>query len=812
MMEQRILHMIGNSHLDPVWLWQWQEGFQETKATFRSVLDRMKETDEFLYTSSSAAMYEWIENNDKEMFQEIKERIQEGRWEIVGGWWVQPDCNIPSGEAFARQGLYGQRYFMEKFGVIAKTAYNVDSFGHSGSLPQILKKSGMDYYVMMRPMSHEKGLPACLFQWESDDGSRVLTFRILYEYLSWGKKLDYHIDRCGQEINSNLPEIMCFYGVGNHGGGPTKENIESIKRNAEEKSDYMVIFSTPNRYFNSVSKNQSIYSVVHGELLHHAAGCYAAHSIVKKLNRIAENRLIAAEMFSTLADIYSSQKYPDNFNRAWKNVLFNQFHDILAGTSIETAYEDSRNSQGEAIHIADTNMNYAVQSISWKIGIKQDEDMKPLVVFNPHGIAVETNIEVELYGNKETGYTLLDSKDQVINYQIIDSLTNCNGRCRVSFVADLPALGYQTFRLYKKSAIMEKKISATDTRMENNRFILEFDEDTGYISKYYDKVNHVDILSAKGAVPIVIEDKSDTWSHDVTRFDKQIGTFKAESIRLVECGPVKATIKVISTYGNSRLIQCFSMYADLDKIDVNVKIIWNDMQKMLKLAFPVNTMFNKYCYETAFGYVERGNTGEEYPGQEWFDATGVTAPQGFIYGLGIMNDSKYSYSINVNTMMLTLLRSPVYAHHMPKELEEGMDYSVIDQGVQEMKYSLYPHKGKWEESQLEAYSHLLNRPPVTIIETFHDGPFPQENSFIEISEKNIVLTAMKKAEASEDIILRLYEAHKIKTDVKIILNLLDREFSLTFTPNEIKTILVPRDKEKPIREVNLLEFDSSGTN
>jgi len=345
-MEQRVLHMIGNSHLDPVWLWQWQEGFQETKATFRSVLDRMKETEEFMFTSSSAAMYEWIENNDAEMFDEIKERIKEGRWEIVGGWWIQPDCNIPSGESFARQGLYGQRYFKEKFGVMAKTAYNVDSFGHSGSLPQIIKKSGMDYYVMMRPMSHEKGLPSCLFQWESDDGSRILTFRILYEYLSWGKELDYHIERCGEEINSNLTEIMCFYGVGNHGGGPTKENIESIKQNAESRTKYDVIFSTPNQYFESVSNSTAKYPVVHGELLHHSAGCYSANSEIKKLNRIAENRLIAAEIFSSVADSYSGQKYPDNFNKAWKNVLFNQFHDILAGTSIETAYEDAKYSQG----------------------------------------------------------------------------------------------------------------------------------------------------------------------------------------------------------------------------------------------------------------------------------------------------------------------------------------------------------------------------------------------------------------------------------------------------------------------------------
>jgi len=807
-MEQRVLHMIGNSHLDPVWLWQWQEGFQETKATFRSVLDRMKETEEFMFTSSSAAMYEWIENNDAEMFDEIKERIKEGRWEIVGGWWIQPDCNIPSGESFARQGLYGQRYFKEKFGVMAKTAYNVDSFGHSGSLPQIIKKSGMDYYVMMRPMSHEKGLPSCLFQWESDDGSRILTFRILYEYLSWGKELDYHIERCGEEINSNLTEIMCFYGVGNHGGGPTKENIESIKQNAESRTKYDVIFSTPNQYFESVSNSTAKYPVVHGELLHHSAGCYSANSEIKKLNRIAENRLIAAEIFSSVADSYSGQKYPDNFSKAWKNVLFNQFHDILAGTSIETAYEDAKYSQGGAIHTADCNLNYALQSISWKIGIPYEDNMKPIIVFNSHGFPVTSNIEVEMYGDKNTDYTLIDIDNNVIKHQIVSSLTQCNGRCRLSFTVLLPALGYTTFKLYKnRKNVLDTQIVATDTRLENKRFVLEFDKETGYITKYFDKINHYEILSGDGAVPVIIEDKSDTWSHDVTKFDKQIGKFKAISVRLVESGPVKATIKVISNYQTSKLIQSFTMYADLDKIDVHVKIIWNERLTMLKLAFPVNTIFNKYCYESAYGYVERGNTGEEYPGQGWFDATGTTGSQGFLYGLGIMNDSKYSYSINVNTMMLTLLRSPAFAHHVPKELDENEDYSIIDQGVQVLEYSLYPHKGKWEASDLEAYSHILNQPPISIIETYHEGTLPQKNCFVEISEKNIILSALKKAEDSEDLILRLYEAHKIKTDVVVKVNLLNREISLSFSPNEIKTICIPKNHESPIREVNLLEFD-----
>ena len=228
MEKEKTLYMIGNAHLDPVWLWQWQEGYQEVKATFRSALDRMKEYDDFFFTSSSAAYYEWVEENEPAMFEEIRERVKEGRWVIVGGWWIQPDCNAPGGESYVRQGLYGQRYFQEKLGVTAQTGYNVDSFGHNGMLPQILKKSGMDNYVFMRPGRHEKGLEGETFTWTSNDGSAVTAFRIPFEYCTWPRELKEHIERCAGEIKDPRGSIMCFYGVGNHGGGPTKQNIESL--------------------------------------------------------------------------------------------------------------------------------------------------------------------------------------------------------------------------------------------------------------------------------------------------------------------------------------------------------------------------------------------------------------------------------------------------------------------------------------------------------------------------------------------------------------------------------------------------------
>jgi alpha-mannosidase len=273
------LHMIGNAHIDPVWLWQWQEGYHEVKASFRSALDRMKEYDEFVFVSGSAAFYEWLEQSDPLMFAEIQERVRQGRWGIVGGWWIEPDCNIPGGESFVRQGLYGQRYFQQKFGLTARVGYNVDSFGHSGMLPQILKKSGLDYYVFMRPSPHEKGLPGQLFWWEADDGSRVLAFRIPYEYCSWGKGLEKHVDRCAAELKEPFRELMCFYGVGNHGGGPTRSRTWRAFCICGKKLAPLTWHSARQTvFFEDVLALDLPFPVVHDDLQHHASGCYAAHS------------------------------------------------------------------------------------------------------------------------------------------------------------------------------------------------------------------------------------------------------------------------------------------------------------------------------------------------------------------------------------------------------------------------------------------------------------------------------------------------------------------------------------------------------
>ncbi|MDQ4076765.1 MAG: glycosyl hydrolase-related protein [Chloroflexota bacterium] len=810
MSKDKTLHMIGNAHIDPVWLWQWQEGFQEVKASFRSALDRMREYDDFVFVSSSAAFYEWVEKNDLAMFEEIRGRIEEGRWVVVGGWWIQPDCNIPSCESFVRQGLYGQHYLREKFGITATVGYNVDSFGHHAMLPQILQKSGLESYIFMRPGTHEMGLPGRLFWWESDDGSRVLGFRLPFEYCTPRKELTNHIRRCASELKPPFDELMCFYGVGNHGGGPTRENIENIQHLNDDPDFPRLVFSTPERFFCRVREKEWSIPVVHDELQHHASGCYVVHSGIKRWNRRAENRLIKAEKFSAVAFWETDQPYPDDFKQAWKDVLFNQFHDILAGTSIEAAYDDARNLYGEALSIADRGLNYAIQSLSWKIRIDLEEGMKPIVVFNPHAWASRVNVQLEVGGLSEHA-GLVDEEGHSVPMQRMQSHATARGRYRISFIAELPALGYRTYRLLPEAPPDEAEaIEASDQAMENERFRLVFDPETGYITQLYDKQKQFNLLLGPAARPVVMSDTSDTWGHNVFCFNDEVGAFRATSTRLVEHGPVKSVLRVISQYNQSILIQDFTMYRDLDQIDVHVTVDWREQHALLKLQFPINLYFARATYEIPYGHIERPVNGEEEPGQGWFDFSGVAPDTNELSGLSILNDGKYSFDILNKVMSMTVLRSPIYAHHMPIIPDPEAHYSFIDQGVQRFTYSLLPHEGGWEEAGTVRRAAELNQRPITLIETYHpEGTLPQKDSFVSVDQDNIIVSVLKKAEEGDDLILRAYECNQMATDTTIRLPKWCRTIEAHFGPCEIKTFRIPRDREQPVVETNLLEWEEA---
>lgn len=800
------LHMIGNAHIDPVWLWTWQEGFHEVLASFRSALDRLKEYDDFLFVSSSAVFYEWVEQSDPAMFEEIRARVSEGRWEIVGGWWLQPDCNLPSGESFVRQALYGQRYFKEKFGVTATVGYNVDSFGHHGVLPQLLRKSGLDSYVFLRPGPHEKGLPGSLFWWEADDGSRVLAYRIPFEYCTWGKDLEKHVRRCAGELRDPVDELMCFYGVGNHGGGPTRENLESIGRLNEDPTLPALRFSTPTRYFTEVRERDWALPVVHDELQHHASGCYAAHSGIKAWNRRAENLLGSAEAWSTVAAVVAERPYPRDLEHAWKGVLFNQFHDILAGTSLEGAYDDARDVYGEAIAIGARALNGALQALTWRIGIPEEADSSPLIVFNPCAWEVNGPVEMELNRVRE-GEVLVDEQNNPVPMQKVQSQVTTSGRERLAFQAELPALGYRTYRLVPRPDAPSSSfatVQASDTVLENALLRLELDPQSGCIVSIRDKELGLEILAGPAAKPVVIEDQSDTWGHNIFRFDKVVGAFQAESVRLVEHGPVKSVVRVVSRFDNSTIIQDISLTPHGRQLDVHAELDWRERHKLLKLRFPVSVHFMRATFEIPYGHLERFANGEEEPAQTWVDVSGTSRDTGDLYGLSLLNDSKYSFDVNVRDIGMTVARSPIYAHHDPAVPQLGQHYRYLDQGLQRFRYRLLPHPGGWTEAETVKRAAELNHPPTVLATTFHEGLLPQRSSFLGVESSSVVASALKWAEDGDTFVVRLYETSKNAATATV--KVLGRTFEAHFGPCEIKTFRVPLDDARPVEETDLLEW------
>ncbi|MFC4427270.1 alpha-mannosidase [Deinococcus navajonensis] len=806
--KKAVFHMIGNGHIDPVWLWNWQEGYQEIKATYRSALDRLREHPDFIFTASSAGHHAWIAENEPEMFEEIRVRVQEGRWALVGGWWVQPDCNLPSGEGFVRQGLYGQRFFHAQFGRVADTGYNPDSFGHAATLPQILLKSGLRHYTFMRPGPHEQALPGRLFWWRGLDGSQVLTFRIPYEYCTWGKDLEAHVKKCTTELGGTLNELMCFYGVGNHGGGPTNENLASIARLNADPHFPTLRLSSPGQYFGAVQDADA--PVWSDELQHHAVGCYAAHSGVKQWNRSAELALVRAEKLAALAQAVTGSPYPAQaLERAWKRVLFNHFHDILAGTSIESAYEDAHNEYGEALATAQHITNAAVQRLSWRVAVPHREGTKPYVIFNPHPWPVQVPVEHETGGVPE-GFVVEDEAGAPVAAQRTRSEATVSGwRKRLTWVADLPAFGHRTYTIIPVAPSEAPEVEASERHLESRLLRLDLDPQTGGIARLLDKRSGAEVFGGTAAVGTVMRDSSDTWSHGVFRYHDVAGRFADATCTLLEQGPVRSSVRTTSRYGRSTLTQDFILYADLPAVEVRVRVDWHETQRTLKLLFPTHLHFPQATFEAPYGVTTRPTDGNEEPGHRWTDLSGVYRPTGAIRGLTLINNAKYSYHAQDAELGLTVLRSPVSAHHDPYVPAEDGDYRFMDQGEQQFTYWLLPHEGTWREADIPRHAAALTEGPVIIPETFHDGPLGPRQSFMDIEPANAQVTVFKRAEDNHGFVLRLVETHGWPVRARVRLPCLGQEVSTDLGAFEIKTVLVP-DGGGPAQVLNLTELEVWG--
>ena len=773
------IHMIGNAHLDPVWLWQWQEGFSEIKATFRSALDRMKEFEDYKFTSACGAYYMWIEQSDPEMFAEIQERVKEGRWCLAGGWLIQPDCNIPCGEAFARHALITQRYFIEKFGKVAKTGYNVDSFGHNANIPMLLRNSRMENYIFMRPMPEEKTLPQSLFVWESDDGSRVPTYRVPFRYCitPWRFELFEQI----KAMNEGTDQ-MAFYGIGNHGGGAT---VGLLKQMKEELSDDF-IYSTPDEFF--ASQNTDVLPVIHEDLQYHAKGCYSAFSEIKELNRKAENSLLSAEKFSILSQKLVNTPYPTkDLEQAWKNILFNQFHDILGGCSIREAYDDARISEGEVLSISSRKTNFALQQISWKIDTVGAFDVgtciyeadaqkigKPLVIFNSLDHEVKQTVHVRrVFGS------VRNANGELIPCQTVRaSKTDREFKWARTFEAKVPALGYSVYRFFNEETTFDNSFIIDENSISNRKVKLSFDKESGELTGYLDLENNNELLGGNTALTLTDDSKHDTWAHKITHFENPKPISTKAKVSVIEKGPVCATVRVEQSFGNSKLIRDYTLSSSGKSVKVKTKIDFREEFGILKFTIPANVNNGRCFCKIPFGSIERPTDGSEQVCGDWFCIKDETR------GLGIATDSKHSFDANGNILSLTVLRNCLFADHFAQETRDEFN-EFTEMGIHRFEYDLFPFTSFGDA---ERHAQELQNPLTVVYETFHKGELPLSFCGLSVSADNVSVSAIKKHEDTDGIIVRLYETDGKDTDFS--LELFGNSYKLNIEHNSVKTYLI----------------------
>jgi alpha-mannosidase len=804
--------LIGNAHLDPVWLWRWQEGYAEALATFRSALDRLSEFDGFIFTCSSAAYYAWVEETDPAMFEEIRQRVAQGRWIPVGGWWVQPDCNAPSGESFARHALYSQRFFMSRFGRYATVGYNVDSFGHNAMLPQLLRLSGMRGYVMMRPDAQDEKrypFPENVFMWRSPDGSSVPVFRIPNGYGSgpFGQAAEKAVETLGLAESAGRP-MMCFYGVGNHGGGPTIQNVSELTAlmAASKPGDYA--FSSPEAYFDELDLDG--LPILDYDLQHHASGCYTSVMEIKQLNRLAEARLAAAEKYTLMAVSQGIQILEEPLGNAWRNALFGQFHDIMGGCSIREAYEDAKESFGESLSAAARVTNRALQAIAWRIdtsreGVErnskqeftlweQNDQGVPVVVFNPH--SWEASLPVRLAARVSA---VTDGEGEAVPTQRVRSgVTNgTEDKWENIFLAAVPAMGWRVYWMYRKprgaDAVSPRTLIADPLSLENDWLRVRIHPRSGAIVELTDKRTGVNLIHGGTSIPVMDETHCDTWAHAVFSFRDEAGRFELIDTSLLESGGVLAAVRIRMRYNESTLEQRLTLYRDKPGLFIRYHIHWKERHRALKLSFPTGRRDATDVGSIPFGFLTRSANGKEQPMQQW------AAIQKDGYGLAVVTDTRAAYDALDGELRVTALRSPIYADHFG-ERDDQCEFS--QQGEQRFTLALMPYNDNPAEISRAAAETLY--PVERIVGTYHKGNVPARFGLLTIDTPEVIADALKPAEDGGGLILRCHEAAGKASSARIALPSMGIAFDAAFRPQQVRSF---RLLDGAAREVNLLEDD-----
>jgi alpha-mannosidase len=774
------IFLLGHAHLDMAWLWRVEETWKAAQNTFESVLNLQEYFPELTFCHSTPALYEWIENNRPDLFAKIQAKVQTGKWEVLGGFWIEPDLNLISGESIVRQLLYGQRYTQEKFGKTSPIVWVLDTFGFCWTLPQFMQQAGIEYFVTQKLRWNDTNkFPHGAFWWQSPDGSQIFSYMSgpIGEGIDPVKMAAY---ACEWQTQTNIPDALWLPGVGDHGGGPTRDMLEIAQR--WQKSQFFpgLEFTTAENYLRHIQKIGERKEVTGGivedtetaelenissfptssfpptsqfptwndELyLEFHRGCFTTHGEQKRFNRKCENLLYEAELFATWAKLTCNLEYPHlELETAWKKLLFNQFHDILPGSSITEVYIDALPEWQEieatgtrilqqslhAIALNSTNFNSTNP-----LPISPHSHTKPIFVFNSLNWTRSQVVTIDL-PDANTHYSIFTTDGKPIHSQF-------SKPSKLLFLAEnIPSIGYKIFWLgndsqeksnrvaqYNDTILLQKNqitLNPEKIALENEFLRVIVDEQTGDLTSVFDRINNKEILDGSGNQLQAFTDSGqywDAWNIDPNYAQHPLPPTELKSIELLEQGEIQTSVRVVRQIGRSQSDSCGVSQFQQDYIletgspilKIVTKVDWQERHVMVKAAFPLAIESDFATYEIPCGAIRRTTkprTPEEkakweVPALRWADLTqnseldnrGEKNQQQ--YGVSLLNDCKYGYDATPNQLRLTLLRGTEFPD------------SEADKGIHEFTYALYPHAGSWEEAQTVKRGYELNQPLQVLI-------------------------------------------------------------------------------------------------
>ena len=765
---------VGHTHIDVAWMWTLAVTEDKAVRSFSTVLELMDRYPEYIFMSSQPQLYKYVKKNAPKVYEKIKERVKEGRWEPEGGMFVEADCNLSSGESLVRQVLHGKRFFRQEFGKDNEILWLPDVFGYSAALPQIMKKSGLNYFMTTKISWNEfNKMPYDTFEWEGIDGTKVLTHFIPTrdfnaEVVAGATETEHFTTYNGDLTPSQVKggwqryqqkhlgdEVLMCYGYGDGGGGPTSRMLEEQRRLNQgipgcpktEPSTVADFFHDLDRQV-SGSKYLPTWS---GELyLEYHRGTYTSMARNKKYNRKAEFAYENAELFSSMNSLLGHTVYPkQKINDGWEVIMRNQFHDILPGSSIKEVYDDSKAEYEKILPAAGQMTATALEQITASV----DAPKGSLIVFNPNSSSCPVLVEFDLPEGMEhpmiygDGYSVACQKDGA----------------KAMFVAEnLPPKGYRTYRLCDGATdVPAGGMTVTPQRLENNFFSIALNE-KGQFTSVYDKSAGREVLQngKAGNVLMSYEDKPHNWdAWDVNNYyvEKAWEVDDLLSAEVEENGPVRSCLKLTYRYLDSTIIERIYLYSGIARIDLAFEIDWNEHQVFLRTLFPVDVHSTEATFEIQYGNVKRPthkNTSWDFAKFEtchhkWLDFSEDD------YGVSMLNDCKYGCDVHDSVIGISLLKSALYPN--PDADKEHHEFTL----------SLYPHQGGWKTARTVDQAYSLNNPAVAVVKTNEGGMLPSTLSLVSCPQENVVIEVVKQAEDGDDTIVRLYECFNRRTKASI---------------------------------------------